>query len=66
MQIVLSVILCCKVVLHGFGCCKDVSPVIVVIVLILATAGKVVVTMDTTTELSGAVKEDKREQSDYH
>ena len=45
----------------GIGSGKDVSPVIVVLVLILATAGKVVVTMDTTTELSGAVEEDKRE-----
>ena len=61
-----SVILCCKVVLPGIGSGKDVSPVIVVLVLILATAGEVVVTMDTTTELSGTDEEDKREpQSDY-
>ena len=61
-----SVILCYKVVLPGIGSGKDVSPVIVVLVLILATAGEVVVTMDTSTELSGAIEEDKREQSDYH
>ena len=60
----ISVILCYKVVLPGIGSGIDVSPVI--LVLMLATAGEVVVAMDTTTKLSGAIEEDKREQSDYH
>ena len=43
------------------------SPIIIVaFVITLVTAGEVAVTMDTTTELSGTGKEDKREQSDYH
>ena len=59
-------VICCKVVLPGIGSGKDVSPVIVVLVLILAAAGEIVTTMDTTTELSRTGEEDKREQSDYH
>ena len=55
-----SVILCCKVVLPGIGSGKDVSPVIVVLVLILAAAGEVVTTMDTTTELSRTYEEVER------
>jgi len=43
-----------------------VSPIIVVFVIILVTAGEVAVTMDTTTELPGTDKEDKREPSDYY
>jgi len=45
----------------SYACGKDVSPIIVVLVL---TGREVAITMDTTTELSGTDEEDKSEQGD--